>query len=49
MKVKSVGWSFRVGLDNANGVSDLRRSGEPSVEASAHPRVACFIRRRAAC
>ena len=42
MKIKSVDWSFRVGLDDASGVSDLHRGGDPAVEASSCPRFACF-------
>ena len=45
VKIKSVGWSFRVALDvvdDASGVSDLYRGGDPAVEASSCPRVASF-------
>ena len=31
-----------MGLDNASGVSDLHRGGDPVVDASSCPRVACF-------
>ena len=42
MKIKSVGWSFRVGLDNARGVSDLHRGGDPAGRGESCPHVACF-------
>ena len=41
IKIKSV-FDFRVGLDDASGVSDLHCGGDPAVEASSYPRVACF-------
>ena len=42
MKIKSVGWNFRVGLDDASGFSDLHRGGDPAVKTSLCFRVACI-------
>ena len=42
VKIKLVCLSFRVGLDDASGVSYLHRGGDPAVEASSCHCVACF-------